>query len=162
MKILVTGSAGQLASAIVREFWGVADVLALSRAQLDIADSRAVSDRVRAEKPDVIVNCAAYNDVDGAEGEPAASLTANAFGVRTLGRAAGEIGASFVHYSTDFVFDGRASRPYSEEDAPNPLGVYASSKLIGEWFALEVPRALVLRVESLFGGRPAKSSIDRR
>jgi dTDP-4-dehydrorhamnose reductase len=66
-----------------------------------------------------------------------------------------------VHYSTDFVFDGRASRPYTEDSAPNPESVYAQSKLLGEWFALEAPRAFVLRVESLFGGANAKSSIDR-
>jgi dTDP-4-dehydrorhamnose reductase len=66
-----------------------------------------------------------------------------------------------VHYSTDFVFDGTASRPYTEEDHPNPASVYAASKLLGEWFALESPRAFVLRVASLFGGAPAKSSVDR-
>ena len=66
-----------------------------------------------------------------------------------------------MHYSTDFVFDGKATRPYVEEDVPNPQSVYAQSKLLGEWFALEAPRAFVLRVESLFGGANAKSSIDR-
>jgi dTDP-4-dehydrorhamnose reductase len=66
-----------------------------------------------------------------------------------------------VHYSTDFVFDGRATRPYTEDDEPRPESVYAASKLLGEWFAREAPRAFVLRVESLFGGRVAKSSIDR-
>jgi len=66
-----------------------------------------------------------------------------------------------VHYSTDFVFDGLASRPYTEEDRPNPQSVYAASKLLGEWFARDAPRTFVLRVESLFGGRAARSSIDR-
>jgi dTDP-4-dehydrorhamnose reductase len=117
--------------------------------------------RVLADKPQVIINCAAYNKVDAAEDAVHLALTVNAFGVRVLARAADAIGATLVHYSTDFVFDGNAARPYVEEDAPNPQSVYAQSKLLGEWFALQAPRAFVLRVESLFGGTPAKSSIDR-
>ena len=85
----------------------------------------------------------------------------NAFGVRVLARAAADCDAALVHYSSDFVFDGRASRPYTEDDAPNPASVYASSKLLGDWFALEAPRGYVLRVASLYGGAPAKSSVDR-
>jgi dTDP-4-dehydrorhamnose reductase len=85
----------------------------------------------------------------------------NAFAVRTLARAASEAGATLVHYSTDFVFDGTARAPYTEDDRPAPQSVYAQSKLVGEWFAADVPRHYVLRVESLFGGPAAKSSIDR-
>ena len=69
--------------------------------------------------------------------------------------------ATLIHYSTDFVFDGTADRPYLETDACRPLSTYGMSKLLGEWFALEAPGAYVLRVESLFGGHPAKSSIDK-
>jgi dTDP-4-dehydrorhamnose reductase len=157
----VTGSRGQLAGAIVNAYAGISPVVAYSRAELDIADFDAVMARVGADKPDVIINCAAYNKVDQAEDEPQDALRANAFGVRVLARAAAEVGATLVHYSTDFVFDGTATRPYVEQDAPNPKSVYAQSKLVGEWFALEAPRAFVLRVESLFGGANAKSSIDR-
>jgi dTDP-4-dehydrorhamnose reductase len=74
--------------------------------------------------------------------------------VRTLARAATACGAVLVHYSSDFVFDGHTTRPYTEEDRPNPRGVYAASKLLGEWFAADVPRSYVLRVESLFGRAP--------
>jgi dTDP-4-dehydrorhamnose reductase len=161
VKVLVTGARGRLAGAIIEAYKDSADVLACSRQELDIADYDAVMSRVEADKPDVIVNCAAYNNVDGAEDEPERALTANAFAVRVLARAATDAGATLVHYSTDFVFDGKASAPYTEEDAPNPQSVYAQSKLLGEWFAAEAPRAFVLRVESLFGGSPAKSSIDR-
>jgi dTDP-4-dehydrorhamnose reductase len=150
-RVLVTGAAGQLALAVARVFERDADVRALSRADLDIRDDGAVGDAVAAHRPSVIVNGAAYNDVDGAESDPVAALEANAFAVRALARAAAGVSATLVHYSSDFVFDGAASRPYTEEDRPNPQGVYAASKLLGEWFALEAGRAYVLRVESLFG-----------
>ena len=159
-KVLVTGARGQMAGAIV-EAYRDTQVLAYSRDELDISDFDAVMTRVKSDGPDVIINCAAYTNVDRAEDEPDKALNANGFAVRVLARAAQETGATLVHYSTDFVFDGHAARPYVEEDPPNPQSVYAQSKLLGEWFALEAPRAFVLRVESLFGGPNAKSSIDR-
>jgi dTDP-4-dehydrorhamnose reductase len=155
-RVLVTGAAGQLALAIVRAFARDAEVQALTRADLDIRDDGAVRDAVEAHRASVVVNCAAFNDVDGAESDPVAALEVNAFAVRGLARAAAAAGATLVHYSSDFVFDGAAARPYTEEDGPNPQGVYAASKLLGEWFALEASRAYVLRVESLFGA-PAES-----
>jgi dTDP-4-dehydrorhamnose reductase len=160
-RVLVTGARGQLAGAIVSAYRDCADVQAYSREELDIADFDAVMARVDADRPDLIVNCASYNHVDQAEDEPERALTVNAFSLRVLARAADAAGATLVHYGTDFVFDGRSTRPYSEEDVPNPQGVYAQSKLLGEWFALEARRAFVLRVESLFGGVAAKSSVDR-
>ena len=161
LKVLVTGARGQLAGAIIDAYKDTAQVLAYSRGDLDVADYDAVMKRVQADAPHVIINCAAYNNVDRAEDEADIALDANAFAVRVLARAAQSSGATLVHYSTDFVFDGRAARPYIEEDPPNPQSVYAQSKLLGEWFALEAPRAFVLRVESLFGGANARSSIDR-
>ncbi|MCU0250169.1 MAG: dTDP-4-dehydrorhamnose reductase [Vicinamibacterales bacterium] len=150
-RVLVTGASGQLAGAISAVFSRDADVTPLDRAALDITDDRAVNDAVAAHRPDVVVNCAACNDVDGAESDPLRALDVNAFAVRGLARASAAAGATLVHYSSDFVFDGTASRPYTEDDRPNPQGVYAASKLLGEWFAAEAGRALVLRVESLFG-----------
>lgn len=161
MRVLITGAGGQLADATIDGYANIADVLALSHAELDITDDDAVRQRVSAFKPDLVINCAAYNYVDRAEEEPVKALNVNAFAVRTLARSALAVGATLVHYSTDFVFDGRASSPYTEDDPPNPQSVYAVSKLLGEWFVREAPRAFVLRVESLFGGRTAKSSIDR-
>jgi dTDP-4-dehydrorhamnose reductase len=160
-KVLVTGARGQLAGAIVAAYNDCADVRAYSREELDIGDFDSVMARVDADRPDLIVNCASYNNVDQAEDEPERALTVNAFSLRALARAADAFGATLVHYGTDFVFDGRSTRPYTEEDVPNPQGVYAQSKLLGEWFALEAKRAFVLRVESLFGGAAAKSSVDR-
>jgi dTDP-4-dehydrorhamnose reductase len=85
----------------------------------------------------------------------------NATAVRAMARGAASCGATFVHYGTDFVFDGLAYQPYAEEHEPSPQSVYASSKLLGEWFAADVPRHYVLRVESLFGGSARRSSVDR-
>ena len=159
MRVLVAGAAGLLAAAVCREFTGRADILALDHEALDITDPEMVQRTVADARPDVLINCAAYNDVDGAEEDARTAIGVNALGVLALARAAIASGARFVQYSTDFVFDGEASRPYDEQDRPNPRGVYAASKLLGEWFALEPPHAYVLRVESLFGDpgpRPAR------
>jgi dTDP-4-dehydrorhamnose reductase len=151
-RVFVTGAAGQLGSQVARLFSDV-EVVAPARASLDIADPAAVRDAIAAARPQLVVNCAAFNDVDGAEDAPLAALQVNAFAVRSLARAAAAAGAVLVHYSTDFVFDGTAEEPYTEDAAPRPCSTYAASKLLGEWFALEAPQAFVLRVESLFGTR---------
>jgi dTDP-4-dehydrorhamnose reductase len=160
-RVLITGAGGQLAAAIVTEYAGRAEISALGHADLDITNADAVRRLVSSFRPTHIINCAAYNLVDRAEDEPETALNVNAFGVRILARAAVDADATLVHYSTDFVFDGAATRPYTEEDAPNPASVYGASKLLGEWFALEVEKGFVLRVASLFGGALAKSSVDK-
>ena len=154
MRIAVVGARGQLAAAVAHECAPAHEIVALAHADLDVTDDAAVAAAMARIRPDVIVNGAAFNDVDAAEDRPVDALNLNAFAVRALSRAAQARGATLVHYSTDFVFDGRASTPYSETDAPSPRSVYAASKLIGEWFALEAPRGYVLRVESLFGRAP--------
>lgn len=152
MKVLVTGAHGLLGAAIVREFEaGHHDVVPLARAALDVTNDVAVRTVVRDQRPALVINCAAFNDVDGAEADPPAALRLNALAVLSLARAAADAGAIFVHFSTDFVFDGEKHAPYVEEDRPNPRSVYGISKLLGDWFALETPRTYVLRVESLFG-----------
>ena len=153
-RVLVVGGAGRLAAAIIHAYAG-RDVMPRTRASLDITDPAAVQRDVAAAAPDVIVNCAAFNDVDGAEDRPAEAMAVNAFAVRSLARAAEACGATLVHYSTDFVFDGTADTPYAEDAPPAPRSTYAMSKLLGEWFALDAPRAFVLRVESLFGSAAA-------
>jgi dTDP-4-dehydrorhamnose reductase len=161
----VVGSEGQLGAAIVHECVreGGHDVIAFTHSMLDITSDDHVRTVIARAKPDAIVNGAAYNDVDGAEDHAVEALNINAFGVHALARAAAECGAALVHFSTDFVFDGKASQPYTETDSPNPQGIYAASKLLGEWFAADAPRTYVLRVESLFGSvrgaRPAKGSV---
>jgi dTDP-4-dehydrorhamnose reductase len=106
-------------------------------------------------RPGAIINCAASNDVDGAQLNPSPALEINAFGVIALARAAAEQDAVLVHFGTDFVFDGESDRPYTEEDAPRPRSFYGASKLLGERFAEDAPRHYVLRVESIFGGPTA-------
>lgn len=163
MRIVVAGARGQLAAAVAHECAAAHEVIALTRKELDVTDDAAVAAAMERARPDAIVNGAAWTDVEGAEDHPVDALNANAFAVRALVRAAGRHGAALVHYSTDFVFDGLASRPYTEQDRPNPRSVYATTKLLGEWFALDLPRAYVLRVESLFGSAPgappAKGSV---
>src|SRR6185436_19242412 len=145
------------------EFAAAHEVVPLTHEALDVtrdADVASLIDRLR---PDAIINCTGYNNVDEAEDHPVDALNLNAFAVRALARAAADLDAVLVHFSTDFVFDGTASMPYAEGDRPNPRSVYATSKLLGEWFAEGAPKRLVLRVESLFGrapgGRPAKGSV---
>jgi dTDP-4-dehydrorhamnose reductase len=165
MRIFLTGRSGQLGIAMMREFERDHEVVAPAHGDLEIRRHRDVVERVRACRPHAIINCAAFNDVDGSEDQAVEALEVNAFAVRSLAVAAAEVRAAFVHYSTDFVFSGEADRPYTEDDAPQPRGFYAASKLLGEWFAREAPRHYVLRVESLFGGSTLgsarKSSVDR-
>jgi len=148
--VIVVGAAGRLGASVVQAF---ADrpVLALTREELDITDPESVGRRIGGTAPGVIINCAAFNDVDGAEDRAAEALAVNGFAVRSLARAAEACGAVLVHFGTDFVFDGTANEPYTESAPPAPRSTYALSKLLGEWFALDAPRGFVLRVESLFG-----------
>jgi dTDP-4-dehydrorhamnose reductase len=160
MNMVVLGANGQLGRSIVSRLSSEHVVTACTRRDVDLAIPSQVRDFVRARRPDAIVNCAAYNNVDGAEEDPRTALEVNALAVRTLARAAADVGAVLVHYSTDFVFNGSASEPYTEEETPEPQSVYAQSKLIGEWMAAICPKHYVLRVESLFGGPGARSSVD--
>jgi dTDP-4-dehydrorhamnose reductase len=163
LRVAIVGAGGQLGAAVVQEFSRGHDVRAFPHHDLDVNDAAAVGAAMLECAPQVIVNCAAYNAVDAAEDAPVDALRTNALAVRTLARVARSSGAVLVHYGTDFVFDGSAAEPYTENDRPNPQSFYAMSKLVGEWFALDAPRSYVLRVESLFGeapgGPPAKGSV---
>ena len=149
-RVFVTGAAGQLGTVVIRAF-ADHDVIAHTRSTLDVTDPLAVARAIGGASPDLIINCAAFNDVDGAEDRALDALAVNAFAVRSLARAAEVTGAVLVHYSTDFVIDGEADQPYTEDERPSPRSTYGASKLLGEWFALLAPGAFVLRVESLFG-----------
>lgn len=147
MKALVTGAGGQVGRALIACAPPHVEVIPYTRAELDIADERAVADRIQRSGADVIVNAAAYTAVDRAEAEPADAYRINAEGAGNLARAAHRSGAVLIQLSTDFVFDGAASSPYRPETPTRPLSVYGQSKLAGETAVLEqLPeRAVVLR-----------------
>jgi dTDP-4-dehydrorhamnose reductase len=131
MRILVTGAAGQLGRALPDALGGHV-VTALDHAALDITSLASVQAALRAHGPDVVVNAAAYNEVDKAESEPEAAFRGNELGPRNLAVATAESGASLVHVSTDYVFDGASTTPYDERSPTNPLSSYGKSKLAGE------------------------------
>jgi dTDP-4-dehydrorhamnose reductase len=168
VKLLVIGAAGQLGRATTVMLAPRHEVIAWTRQDVDLRDTAprehgTLVERIVRLRPEAIINCAAYNNVDGAEDDPLSALEVNAMAVRAMAEAAEPIGATLVHYSTDFVFDGPAARtePYVETDPPHPLSTYGASKRLGEWFAQEVPSHYVLRVESLFGGPHTRSSVDK-
>ena len=161
-RVLITGAGAQLASALGQRFAPGAAVTALARADLDVTRAADVARVFREIQPAIVLNCAAFNDVDGAERQAEAALAVNGLAVATLSQAAAAAGATLVHYSTDFVFDPATDPGPLPESAPvRPRSVYGQSKLLGEIYARQTPRHYVLRVASLFGGTPAKSSLDR-
>src|SRR3954471_14172490 len=131
MRLLVTGAAGMLGTDVVAAAAGH-DVVALARADLDITDNDAVRAAVRDTRPDAIVNCAAWTDVDGAEAHEAAATRINGDGAGHVAAAGAEAGAHVVHVSTDYVFPGDASSPYREDAPTGPIAAYGRSKLAGE------------------------------
>lgn len=153
MKILITGANGMVARAAAAHCRAIGDeVHALSRQDLDISDRAAVAETIRRIRPNGILNCAAYTDVDGAEAHPADARAANTLGPRYLAEAAAATSSRLVTISTDYVFDGSSPGFYTEDDPPNPRGVYAVTKYEGELEAIAVdPRAVVVRSGWIFG-----------
>jgi dTDP-4-dehydrorhamnose reductase len=153
MRLLVTGAAGMLG----RDVAGAAesaghDVVALARRDLDIADPAAVRAAVRAARPDAVVNCAAWTDVDNAETAEAAATAVNGAGAGHVARAAAEHGARIVQISTDYVFDGHHDVPWVESDPVAPIGAYGRSKLEGEReVAAATAEHAIVRTAWLFG-----------
>jgi dTDP-4-dehydrorhamnose reductase len=152
MKILVTGKNGQVGQELLRALAGMGEVIALDRAQLDLADLDAVRSSVRSIRPDLIINAAAYTAVDQAETEIALAMRINADAPGVLAEEAKKIGAALIHYSTDYVFDGSKDGAWDENDMPAPLSVYGRSKLAGEKAiaATGVPH-LILRTSWVYG-----------
>jgi dTDP-4-dehydrorhamnose reductase len=150
-KAAVIGSGGQLGVELVRELTHRGyQTIGWDRTQLDITDNRQVENVLTPWDPDIVFNAAAYNQVDVAESEPQAAFLVNALAVRNLALACRQLDARFIHFSTDYVFDGAARRPYQETDPTHPLGAYGVSKLAGELYAqayLEAP--LIVRTSGV-------------
>ncbi len=152
MTVLIAGAGGQLGQELLATVPESLTAVGLARADLDITDAAAVRSAVAAHQPTVIVNAAAYTAVDRAESEVELAFGVNRGGAANLAAAAQAIGARFVHVSTDFVFDGRAERPYRPDDPTGPVNVYGASKLAGERAALAAaPDALVVRTAWVYG-----------
>ncbi len=152
-RAVVFGNLGQLGVELTAELVRRGyEVTGTDRAQLDITDRQRVEQHLAEIDPQVVFNAAAHNQVDVAEEDPEAAFLVNALAVRNVALGCRQVNAQLVHYSTDYVFDGRAGRPYTEQDSPHPLGAYAVSKLAGELYAqayLEAP--LILRTSGVFG-----------
>jgi len=132
MKILICGQHGQVARELQQRLADVGSLVVLGREQLDLAQPAQIRQQVRQVAPDLIINAAAHTAVDQAQSEPGLAFAINATGPGVLAEEAASLGAPLIHYSTDYVFDGRKPEPYNEDDTPNPLGVYGESKLAGE------------------------------
>ena len=152
-KAVVFGAAGQLGVELVRELKARRyDVTGWDRSQVDITDAAAVESALARYEAEIVFNSAAYNQVDVAEKEPQAALLVNGLAVRNLALACRQNDARLVHFSTDYVFDGLARHPYTEDDPTHPLGAYAVSKLVGELYAQAyLDRTLVVRTSGVFG-----------
>lgn len=150
MKILLAGAAGQLGQAL-QQTLTAHELVAFTRNELDITSLEAVRSALAAHAPALVINAAAYNDVDGAETHPGEAFAGNALGPRNLAVATAARGIPVLHVSSDYVFDGTARRPYHEFDRPNPRSVYGASKLAGEEAVRALnPRHYVVRTAWLF------------
>jgi dTDP-4-dehydrorhamnose reductase len=146
VKLLVTGREGQLARGLVETAGAGVQVVAIGRPELDVADEKSVSAAVARERPDIVVNAAAYTAVDKAETEPAAAHAVNALGAERVAKACAASAIPILHISTDYVFDGTKNGPYVEDDPTAPINVYGRTKLEGEQRVAEAcGRHLILR-----------------
>lgn len=157
---VIFGSAGQLGVELTQQLRERGyQVTAYSRSSVDITDAAAVERALASAEPAIVLNAAAYNQVDVAEKEPAAAFQVNALAVRNLALACRQCDAKLIHFSTDYVFDGKAGRSYTEDDRTHPLGAYAVSKLGGELYAqayLDAP--LIIRTSGVFGPGALKTA----
>jgi len=155
MKLLVLGAAGQIGHELCRRVWP-ADyrIAGVDRAEVDITRQEAVADALRQERPDIVINAAAYTAVDRAESEPDVAWAVNAAGPGHLAVGCETAGIPLVHISTDYVFDGRKEAPYREDDPVNPLGVYGRSKEAGDRAVREgLPEHVIVRTAWVYSAQ---------
>lgn len=157
MRVLLIGGSGQLGAEIVRR-WDDCEIIAPPRAELDLEDAKALETAIAQHRPDALVNCAAFHNVDQCTRQPERAFAANATAVGAAAQACARYDATFVTISTDYVFDGATQRAYTETDAPHPISAYGASKLAGEYLVeLLQSRAFVVRTCGLYGDRASSS-----
>ena len=153
-RILITGKNGQLGWELAQAFAAAGEVFAVDREALNLADADAIRRCCDEIKPSLILNAGAYTAVDRAEQEPELAMQINGVAPRVLAEEANRLGATLIHYSTDYVFSGDATTPYAEEDETSPQNVYGKTKLVGEQAACEVAdRCLVFRTSWVYAAR---------
>ena len=152
MRILILGAGGRLGAALVREYHREFDVVGLNRAQLDLAKSDKIRSRLSSAEFDLLINCAAFTNVDLSESRQAEAFAVNADAPKVLAEICSDKKAKLIHFSTDYVFDGEKREPYVEDDVAKPISVYGESKRAGEENILSLQdRHLVVRVSWVFG-----------
>jgi dTDP-4-dehydrorhamnose reductase len=154
MRILLTGKNGQVGGELNQSLSTLGTVIAMGRDQMDLSQPETLGLVIQEVQPDVIINAAAYTAVDKAESEVELAMTVNGTAPGVIAQEAKKVGAGMIHYSTDYVFDGKATSPYEEEDSTGPLSIYGKSKLMGEKGVVEagIPH-IILRTSGVYGLR---------
>lgn len=152
MRLLVLGSSGQVGNALIQSLNGLGELIAFDRTQLNLHNANAIRTALRELQPHIIINAAAYTAVDAAESDQTAAFQINAEAPRVLAEESERLGATLIHYSTDYVFDGSKQTAWLEDDATAPLSVYGRSKLAGEQAIADVGGShLILRTSWVYG-----------
>lgn len=159
MRVAVIGGNGQLGQDVCSAFSEAKhDAVALTHADVEISSYDSVKNALEHIQPDLVINTAAFHNVDRCETEPTPAFTINALGARNVASVSNSVGAVLLHISTDYVFDGLKRRPYVEQDAPAPLNVYGNSKLAGEFFVRGIAqRYFLVRVSGIYGQHPCRA-----
>ena len=159
MKVAVIGGNGQLGRDVSSAFVGEGHaVTSLTHQDVEISSLESVRETLKVLRPELVVNTSAFHHVEKCEAEPALAFAVNGIGARNLAQVTQETGATLMHISTDYVFDGRKNTPYTEEDTPAPLNVYGNTKLSGELFVRSTnPRHFVVRTSAIYGESPCRA-----
>ena len=158
MKLAIIGANGQLGTDLQEVLSAEHKIIGLNHADIEITDIDNVRNVLLSAKPDIVLNTAAYHIVPEAEKFPDKAFHINGTGTLNLAKVCQDLGVRLVHYSTDYVFDGKKQKPYTEDDCPNPLNVYANTKLSGEYFALNYSeKSYVIRVSGIYGKVPCRA-----
>ena len=158
MNVAVLGANGQLGRDVATAFSAHNNVTSLTHEQLEVASIESVRSALEGIRPDLVINTAAFHHVEKCEADPALSFAVNGLGARNVAQVTDSLGATLIHISTDYVFDGVKGTPYTEDDSANPLNVYGNTKLSGEHFVRSInPRHFVVRVSAIYGENPCRA-----